>query len=305
MLAIDSMSLQSGESLVAGFRRHCDGLIERAVGLIRNPTADRGEDIHLVRTTIKELRAILRLIRPMIGAAAFRRENAYLRKTAQRLSAARDITAGQQALMRLLKVAISESDRLTLILVLDRYAKFAAPSQHASQEDALLTVDRALLASRLRLRKLRPVTRAPGAIMPGLQAVYHDCRERMNKAYTDEQDRDFHRWRIRVKNLFYELRWIGAAWPKRLCKMVKRLKGLQDQLGCDHDLTVLQGILTKTPEKFGGAPAVECVLRCVAKHRQRLRRSGRRLGTTIFRERPKTFVHRLERHWLRWHSGGA
>ena len=74
------VSLHADEPLRAGLLRVADGLIQNALDRIRYPTSDRGEDVHLVRVTIKRLRAMLRLVRPVISKAVFDREYLRLKK---------------------------------------------------------------------------------------------------------------------------------------------------------------------------------------------------------------------------------
>jgi len=80
------VSLHADEPLRAGLLRVADSLIQNAVDRIRYPTTDRVEDVHLVRVAIKRLRALLRLIRPVIRETTYDRENARLKKAARRLS---------------------------------------------------------------------------------------------------------------------------------------------------------------------------------------------------------------------------
>ena len=95
------VSLHADEPLRAGLLRVADALIQNAVDRIRCPTSDHGEDVHLVRVTIKRLCAMLRLIRPVIDKTAFDRENARLRNAASRLSFARDSDVARQTLAAL------------------------------------------------------------------------------------------------------------------------------------------------------------------------------------------------------------
>jgi CHAD domain-containing protein len=95
------ISLHADEPLRAGSLRIVDTLVQYAVGRIERPTDSRAEDVHLVRTSIKQLRAISRLVRPAIGCALFERENAHLRKAAQRLAFARDTDVARQTLAEL------------------------------------------------------------------------------------------------------------------------------------------------------------------------------------------------------------
>src|ERR1700716_766342 len=73
------------ESVSAGLRRIVDELIKSAIACIKEPSTDREEDLHQVRLAIKTLRAILRLLRPLVSKTYFKRENARLRTAARRL----------------------------------------------------------------------------------------------------------------------------------------------------------------------------------------------------------------------------
>ena len=45
----------------------------------------------------------------------------------------------------------------------------------------------------------------------------------MGSALRHGDDEAFHKWRIRVKNLYYELQTLHHVWPERLDKMVAGL----------------------------------------------------------------------------------
>ena len=85
----------------AGLLRVADSLIQNALDRIRSSASEPAEDVHLVRVTIKRLRAMLRLIRPVIGKTVFDRENTRLRNAARRLSWARDSAVVTQTLSTL------------------------------------------------------------------------------------------------------------------------------------------------------------------------------------------------------------
>ena len=74
------------ESVSAGLRRIVDELIKSAIARIKRPSTDREENLHQVRLAIKRLRAILRLLRPLVSKTFFKRENARLRSAARRLA---------------------------------------------------------------------------------------------------------------------------------------------------------------------------------------------------------------------------
>ena len=76
------LTFQPGQPVDAEVRRIASALIGTARKRVAQPASDRGEDVHAVRTTIKRLRALLRLVRPVIGETRFTSEDARLRKAA-------------------------------------------------------------------------------------------------------------------------------------------------------------------------------------------------------------------------------
>ena len=85
-----SISLHKHESLRIGLLRVVDALTDSVTGSLDQLPHNGEQDIHRVRTTIKRLRALLRLIRPAVDPAFFNRENRRLRTAAGLLSFARD-----------------------------------------------------------------------------------------------------------------------------------------------------------------------------------------------------------------------
>ena len=85
-----NVSLQRHETFTSGLLRVVDLLTNSISDCLAHLSQNEEEDIHRVRTTIKRLRALLRLIRPAIDPAFFNREDRRLRTAAALLSFARD-----------------------------------------------------------------------------------------------------------------------------------------------------------------------------------------------------------------------
>ena len=264
------VALQADEPLRAGLLRVADNLVKNAVERIRNPTSDRVEDLHFVRVTIKRLRAILRLIRPAIKKRAFDRENVRLRTAARRLSIARDADVARQTLATLPFAKQSEKDSAAVALA--GFRKNGAPEANMSKTMKVTALD--LDETRRNLHRLRISRHEWKAIEPGVRKVYRQCRKRMKRALRRGDDEAYHKWRIRIKSLYYELQMLQSVWPARLTKMVAGLNKLQDQIGADHDLVVLKRSLDRNPDRFGGSESVERVLRSVNISVGKLRRTS-------------------------------
>src|SRR5262245_41791210 len=86
-----SFELQPGESLRKGTRRtvhkQIDAALEELTGAHKGP---RDEVVHEARKSLKKVRAALRLVRPVIGEKAYRRENTCFRDAGRPLTEVRD-----------------------------------------------------------------------------------------------------------------------------------------------------------------------------------------------------------------------
>jgi CHAD domain-containing protein len=292
------VSLHADEPLRAGLLRVADSLIQKAVDRIRRPTSDRGEDVHLVRVTIKRLRAMLRLIRPVISKTAFDRDNIRLRTAARRLSVARDADVTRQTLAMLPSPKGHEGDVMAVALV--GFGSDGKSEADSSISKTMSQVELDLEQTRRNLHRVRISGSEWKPIEPGLREVYRQCRRRMERALGQGDDEAFHKWRIRVKNLYYQLQMLQPVWPARLNKMVTGLGQLQDKIGADHDLAVLKRSLHRSPDTFGGTESVEQVLHSLDDKRRKLRRVTKPLGRAIFDQTSRSFVRQLGKHWNNW-----
>src|SRR5438093_834592 len=100
------------ESVRDGLARISGELIQRALARIECAGKNRAEDLHQVRVTIKRLRALLRLARPVISEAFCNRENRRLKDIADRLAFFRDTTVSRQTLATLARSVADKRSEL-------------------------------------------------------------------------------------------------------------------------------------------------------------------------------------------------
>jgi len=254
------------------------GLIDKALDRIKRPAALRGEDLHAVRIAIKRLRAILRLIRPVISKTFFNRENAHLKKASRRLAFSRDTTIARKTIESLSQSAPRRPEAFAAVLA---GFKEHAASQTAV-EKAMNRTGSDLEQSARRLERLRISRGGWKAVEPALRKVYCQGRRRMAAALENGDDNSYHRWRIRVKALYHQLQMLEPHWPHPVGPMIGRLKKLESKLGANQDIAMVASLLRKTPNAFGGAENVGQVLKCVDKKSRKLKRKTRLLGEAIF-----------------------
>jgi CHAD domain-containing protein len=288
------VSLHADEPVRTGVLRVADILIENAGNRFKHPARDSAEDIHAIRVIIKRLRALLRLLRPVLNKQVFDRENARLRAAAHRLSFAREADVARDTLAMLPRSRGHQAGAEKLLNV-----QLNGNSQ-AETIQATNHVETDLEQARRSMHRMRISGAGWGAIEPGLTAVYRKCRKRMRRALRHGEDDAFHKWRIAVKHLYYELQMLRPVWPNHLDALIARLGQLQDKIGADHDLVLLERSLIRMPGATDDAEGVDEVVQTVADEIVKLRKLTRPLGKSIFAQSPRRFVRRLRRHWSRW-----
>lgn len=301
----DDHTLRADEPAVAAWRRAVEALLESALHRLRQPNANTAEAIHAVRIAIKHTRALLRMIRPVLREKIYLAEDNRLKAAARQLSELRDADVGRDLLRDLSAKARGRNEKQAFASVRASYESESAGGWSQNRERARRAVIGALESSRADLRILPVEADEWVAIGPGTEAIYHSCRRRLRKALRSGDDRAFHRWRTRLKNLLHVLQFLAPIQPKKLGKLAKKLARLHQQIGADHDLIVLTATLREQTKETGDTDSVGVVLRRVKRVRATLRQKVRRLAVATLEEKPGHFLRRLERRWMKWRSQEA
>ena len=77
----------------------------------------------------------------------------------------------------------------------------------------------------------------------------------------------------------------------------RTLKQLEQSLGDDHNLVVLERAIEADPQRFGDARTIAVVLGCLEKSRLGLRKRSLKLGARLFVRPPRQFLPAVE-GWL-------
>ena len=296
------LQLRADESVRDGFVRISDEMIQSALAHIARAGRKRAEDLHQVRVTVKRLRALLRLVRPVTANGYFRRENRRLKRIADRLARSRDTTVSRRTLAKLAANLPDQRDQKAFSRVLRRWvAHGPAPGRFTQEREAAMAeaADELREADHSFQSILFPAENWE-AIEPGLRKTYRWARHQMLQAIRRDTEAAFHEWRKHVKYLYYQLQTVQPVWPGRLGAMGKQLKTLEDNLGKNHDLAVLEKTLMELPERYGGRRAVKRVVSCLGRQCKKLREQSQALGRKIFAEKPDRLLARLNKRWTAW-----
>ena len=141
-----------------------------------------------------------------------------------------------------------------------------------------------------------------GLVGPGIERAYRRGRKRMRRTADEPSPANVHEWRKRVKDLWYQLRILEVATPKKLRDRVEVADRLGDVLGDHHDLAVLRDdLLLREMPTVSRAPLVAAI---TAQRQRELEKKAFDLGDRLYVEKPKRFHKMMRRAWRDNLGGG-
>jgi CHAD domain-containing protein len=288
--------LHPGQPIAHEVVRIADRQLELGIDGLR-AVGDRESDnaVHASRRHIKKIRALIRLVRPVLGGR-YRTIDGRLRAINRMLA---PIADGQAAVETLGKVAARYRHQLppdaAAIIRAALVRRESIADEEAALNDVLNTAAGLLRAERDRVRHWTFSARGFHDVAPGLKRTARAARRAMKKTLITSRSGDYHRWRQRVKDQWLQVRLLEKRCGDALALDQRRLEALDGCLGDCHDCAILRDVLMSdsTLSRTDAAHA----LRLVRRYERELRRRARRLGATVHRETPKQFVARVQRLW--------
>jgi CHAD domain-containing protein len=294
-------TLQVDESVSAGIKRIIDGKVQSGIEHIDGEMG-RHETVHEVRKRCKEVRAAVRLVRPVLPT--YSEENAHYRDAGRRVSDIRDAQAAIETFDDHVRPAVTATgalDESTLDGVretlVDRREAVAAEQD---LDKRLANVRADLVEGRERVDRLPIATDGYDAVAGGLRKSYRRARTRMTEAYEDPEFERFHEWRKRIKYHRYHTRLLRRVWVGPMKTRRSELKTLSDVIGDENDLAEF-AMLMHEEERFepGARATLDQIIRG---RRSELHRRGRPLGERLFAEPPDQLVDRIGAYWTATHE---
>jgi CHAD domain-containing protein len=284
--------LKAGEKLPDGIRRVARKQMARAARRLRKDDSDaRGTSLHEARQWLKKARATLRLVRPALGGRVCEREDRKLREVARGLARRRDA----EVLVMTLESLRSGGRELAEDRVWERLQQIFLKRREKHSEGLRAQkrkCGKALNSSRRRvkewpLKKLRWTDLCRGA-----GKVYRQGRDAQGRAELTRATEDLHKWRKRVKELWYGLQILEPELPRAMGNFAERMKDLGELLGNDHDLAMLEAALKTCGLEAG---ELKAVVGRVRTRRAGLQQTAFKLGRRLFAEEPEQFVRRMSK----------
>jgi CHAD domain-containing protein len=299
-----AFELQSDQKLGKGTRRIARGQMEKALEMLSGKSGEsRSEAVHEARKCFKKIRAVLRLVRPWSGDAAYRRENRAFRDAGRPLTEVRDTKILIETLDKLIEHFAGRSfDEVREELQADRRA---VQRRVLEKEGAEAIVAAAVRAGCRRLEQWTDLPNRWPVVGDGLKQTYKKASEAFAEATADPTDENLHECRKQVKYLRYQLEIMRPAWPELMDDLVEQVDRMGQLLGDDHDLVVLRQKLASDPDRFGGASTVETLVALMDRRRTELQHEAKLLGERLLTEPPKEFAGRIKAYWKAWCTESA
>jgi len=298
--------IKRGETVRQGVERIAMEQIRRARRELRGDAPDAAEAVHQARKRFKKLRALLRLVRPVMSQQVFKAENRFFRDKARALASARDDQVMLDTLETLGAGGSEESVPEELAGLRDRLAaRRDAHLQSGGEDlgDRMSEVAEALERYPDRIADWRIWAKGFEALAPGLERSYREGRKALKAVCKKPDQVRFHEWRKRVKDHWYHSRLLTGLWPEVMEARGVELSRLADLLGDEHDLAVFGQTLDTAAKESLTPEAEKRLLRQVSRRQKRLRRKALVLGRRVYAEKPKRLRQRWTAYWEAWHQG--
>jgi CHAD domain-containing protein len=286
-----------GEPVPDEVRRVAIGRIDDALDELRGASdSSRAEAVHEARKDMKKLRALLRLVRGELGDEVYAHENACFRDTARQLSSVRDADVMIKTLADLEErygELPGAGRRLRPALVAHRF-RVSAGTMRPGVGAAADT----LVEARARVADWPLERDGFAALEEGLSRSYRRGRRAWRAAQELRSPENMHEWRKRVKDLWYHVSLLQAAWKPVMSALADEAHELSDRLGDEHDVSVLLEWAHRHASALNGAGPVLRGFDVIGEARRReLQEEAFAYAARLYADKPSAFVGRIGGWW--------
>ena len=284
--------LKLREPLPDGLKRVFREQIDSALRMCRHPAKERGVTVHEVRKHLKKLRAAMRLAVGEVGKKQHAREDCCVREIGRLVSDLRDSQVRLQTLIQLRDETAKGSGqarfaRIEELLSLERESFSAAFD--GWQKQAIPKLER--VGERLSKWPLTNINWKQ--ICGAVEKIYKRGQRGLAKTIKKPVPENFHAWRKRVKDLWYQLRILEPLNRVVLEEMAHDADVLGELLGREHDFDFLMARLDKESGDDALRDELARLRKLVRKRGGRLCRNALELGRRFYAEPPKAFAKRI------------
>jgi CHAD domain-containing protein len=286
-----AFQLTPGRSILRELRR----IVRKETRRAAKSLIDDGEtEVHAARKSVKKARAIVQLLGEK-HAKRFEKDEKRLRTAGRALSALRDADAVLATFDQLRKRYPNRLAEHTYAVVRRQLVRAKARVIRTARAEQALAGAARTLRKVGRSAKQWPMPSIDRSEWPALLEIsFRATRKAMRQAEQRRSPEDVHRWRKRLKTLWYQVRLAESLAP-RLGAEIRQAKQLETWLGDAHNLHVLQGIISHDPALRQLPRDVRELTTIAAASEEALVRKAFALGKRLHGGKPKTFSGRVRR----------
>ncbi|HEY2841740.1 MAG TPA: CHAD domain-containing protein [Pirellulales bacterium] len=286
-------ALQPDAAIGPALRAIAGNVLAKGRLALTDPERSSQDAVHDFRRTMKQWRALMRLLQPFIpDADRWRRE---AREYARSLAHARDGAAALNALDGLLDKTLLVLSKRSSATLRGRIEALRGDEEQAvltpELRDAILTwLDAA--AAAVEQWPLDPFDFS--AIAAKLADSYRNARRRIPADWMAADPAELHALRQRVVELRYQMELVEPLWPRFGRMWTNEAERLRERLGRCQDIEVLTRFTGphQPLARWRSRLTPSCAERSAA-----LAQRAARIAHRLFAERPKAFRQRLEALW--------
>jgi len=270
-------------------------IIDEGFAELKERELDDNIIVHNLRKRVKNLRALLRLIRKELGEDAFKKNNFMLRDLNRRSAALRNVFA----LITITGSMQQQNTNGDLIepynLLLSRLTNDFETIKSKTELSSLFNNYQDTLEKyNLRIIHMDFDKQSFRNIKAGLQIIYYGCVNSLQNSLGTKDENLLHEWRKNVKDLYYCCLSLTPLWKPVISVYTKELKVLSDLLGDLHDLFELQiyiQSLTDNPFDFTG------IFQIIEQMQDNIISNSVPLGKRLFAEDEEQFAQRIKSYY--------
>lgn len=211
-------------------------IIDDSIDEIKYKNHNLNELVYLLRKSVKQLRAILKLLRKSYGSEFYKMNNFLLRDLNRKSTAIRNFSA----LIKLIELNESRTEdpkiREALILLHTRINSEFQNIQMKTDYSALFNhYESQLNKYKNQLNNLKHKGSGFSTIKTGLLKFYSEGQHLLGDCIKAPTETNLHEWRKSCKEFYYISQTLVPIWKSFINAYVKESKKLSDTLGEIHD----------------------------------------------------------------------
>ena len=284
--------LNPGNVKAKTIRRIAREQVTRAVtALSQDPVPPTG--VHEARKCVKRLRSLLRLMEPSLRTRDFKARNKALGRLGDQLAGAREAHVMRETVAKLERHFSADAQAALAPLKGMFGGDVEGHAAELASERAKRIIEEFVEEGR-KLDKIGIEGSGFACVAAGLEKTYRTARKAFAHAYEKPDDDRFHELRKAVQWHQRHMVLLSRAWPEYFSIRIAACRELAEDLGDDHDLSVLIDMV----ERRGGETIDQATVVQLARNRQAgLRAAAFALTQRLFAERPAAFTRRVKHYW--------